>query len=138
MALLIRPSSAVARLGHADVKRVGRLAGRALFEARSQQPIGLDGDLGIRRLHAEDDVEIALVLADVEELEGALDHAVRRIPEAVQDAIGERAVVRADAHRHAVLLAALHEGPKALAHALDLASYSASSYSRTSNFFLSA
>jgi hypothetical protein len=111
---------AVARLGDADVERVGRPAGRARLEPRGEQPIGLDRDLRVARLHAEDDVEEALVLADVEELERALHHAERRVAEAVQDAVGERAVVRADAQRAAELLQAADERPEPLLHAIDL------------------
>ena len=61
-----------------------------------------------------------LVLAHVEELERALHHAERRVAETVQDAVGERAVVGADAERAAERLEPAHERPEAFLHPLDL------------------
>src|SRR5262249_59582145 len=60
---------AVARLGDADVERVVArpAAPCALGERRREQSIRLDRDLRIARLHREDDVVEALVLADVPE-----------------------------------------------------------------------
>src|SRR4029453_8672303 len=73
---------AVAGLGDTHVERVARRRERsrrrarpargALLEARRQQAVGMDRPLGVARLHGEDDVAVALVLADVEELERAL------------------------------------------------------------------
>ena len=93
---------------------------RARLEARREQSIGLDRDLRVRRFHREHDVVIVLRLADIEKLEGALDHALRRVAEAIHDPIGERAVIRPDSHRDAVLATAQHERPEALRHALEL------------------
>ena len=120
IALLIAAVLAVARLGDTDVERVAGRAGPPLLEPRGEQPIGLDRHLRVARLHAEDDVAVVLVLADVEELERALDHAARRVAVAVQDAVGERAVVGADAQRAAELVAAPHERAEALGGALHL------------------
>src|SRR5262249_8000510 len=110
----------VAGLGDADVERIRGHAARAGREPRREQAIRVDRDLRIARLHAEHDVAEALVLAYVEELERALDHAERRVTEAVQDAVGERAVVGADAERAAELPQALHQRTEALLHAFDL------------------
>jgi hypothetical protein len=60
-------------------------------------------------------------LGDADELERALHHAERRVAVAVHDPVGERAVVRADAHRPAELLAAQHERRKRLVQPLQLA-----------------
>ncbi len=80
----------------------------------------MDRHLRIARLHAEDDVAEALVLADVEELERALHHAGGGVAVAVHDAVGERAVVGADAQGAPELLAASHQGSEAFGDPLDL------------------
>ena len=110
----------VAGLRDPDVERIARPSRRARLEARREQAIGLDRHLRVARLHAEDDIAKALVFANVEELERALDHAERGVAEAVHDAVGERAVVGADAQRAAELLAAPHQRPEARGGVLHL------------------
>jgi hypothetical protein len=51
------------------------------------------------------------------ELERAFDHAERRVAEAVHDAVAQAAVVRADPHRDAAILAERHQRGEALADA---------------------
>ena len=52
--------------------------------------------------------------ADAHEFQRALHHAQRGVAEAVHDAVGERAVIGADAHGHPVRLAPLHQGGEPL------------------------
>ena len=52
---------------------------------------------------------IAVLAGDAGELDGAFDHARGRVAEAVHDAVGERAVVGADAHGDAALLAEIDQ-----------------------------
>src|SRR4029450_6462571 len=114
------PILAVACLGHAQVEGIAGLAGPARLEPRGQHAIGLDRDLRVARLHAEDDGAEALGLAHLQELERALDHAGRRVAVAVQDAVRERAVIGPDPERAPELAAAAYERPEALGHALEL------------------
>ena len=85
-----------------------------------QQPVGLHHHLGVAGLHAQDDLVEVLVAADAQELEGALHHALGRVAVAVQDAVAEAAVVGADAHGGAVLLADAHQRGEAFTDALQL------------------
>ena len=96
------------------MERVGHLF---LVHAGDEQAVGLDHHLGIRCLHREDDLVVGVARGDAEELEGALDHAERRVAVAVHDAIAERAVIGADAHRAAELFAADHERGKRIVEA---------------------
>ena len=110
---------AVARLGDAHVKRIARLARRALCEPGCQEPVRLDGDLRVARLHAEDDVAKSLALADIEKFERALHHPSRRVSKAIHDPIGKGSVIRTDPYRATEFLAASHERAKLLCDALD-------------------
>ena len=62
---------------------------------------------------------VVVLARDPHELERRLDHARRRVAVAVHDAVGQRAVVRADAHGHAALLALQHQRREALLDARD-------------------
>ena len=99
---------AVAGLGDAEVERVIPV-GPELEQARGEHAVGVDHHLGVARLHGEDEVVVAVLARDAGELDGALDHAGGRVAEAVHDAVGERAVVGADAHGDAARLAEIDE-----------------------------
>ena len=114
------PVAPVPGLGDSDVERVAAAVGHAIRQARRQQAIGLDCNLGVARLHAEDDVVKALALAHVEELQRTLHHAGRRVAVAVQDAVRQRSVVGADANGAAAILAEAHQRQETLGDALDL------------------
>jgi hypothetical protein len=116
IALLMRPSSP----SPASVTPMWNGGPFAFQQARREQSVGVDRHLRVAGLHAEHHVAEALVLAHVEELEGALHHAPGRVAEAVEDAVGEGAVVGADAQRPAERTAAPHQRPEAQGHALDL------------------
>ena len=62
----------------------------------------------------------AVALADADEFQRALDHAQRRVAVAVHQAVGERAVVGADAQRAAQFLRALDQRGKRVVQALQL------------------
>jgi hypothetical protein len=110
---------AVPGFRHPQVEGLAGLRG-ARGEPRRQQSVGLDGHLGIARLHAEDDVVESLLLAAGQELDGTLHHAKGGVAVAVHDPVGEGAVVGADAQGPAQLLAAPRQGSEALGHALQL------------------
>ena len=74
-----------------------------------EQAVGLHHHLRVASLHADDDLVVVLGLADTQKLQRRLHHAQRRIAVAAQDAVGEGAVVGADAHSRAVLLADAHQ-----------------------------
>ena len=87
---------ALARLGHTEVNRVIPIR-PFLFQPRHEQAITFDHHLGIGRLHRELEVVETVLAADAGEFQRALDHAERRVAVAIHDAVGKRAVVRADA-----------------------------------------
>ena len=129
---------AVAGLGDAEVDRVIPVRAE-LVEPRDEQPVGVDHHLGVARLHREDELVVIHLAGDAGELERALDHAERRVAVAVHDAVGERAVVGADAHGDAALLAELDQRREALVDAARAPrAYCSSVYSRILNFFVSA
>ena len=88
--------------------------------ARHQQSVGLDHDLRVRGLHRQHDVVVVVLAGDAHELERRLDHARRRIAVAVHDAVGQGAVIGADAHGDAAVLALEHQRREALFDAIDL------------------
>ena len=90
------------------------------IEPRHQQAVGGDHDLRIGGLHGEDHRVETKITGDPGEFQGALHHAERRVAEAVHDPVAERAVVGPDAHRHAALLAELHERGESLPNPLQL------------------
>ena len=63
---------------------------------------------------------IVVFSGDADELERRLDHARRGVAVAVHDAVGQRAVIGANPHCDALLLALEHQGCEALLDALDL------------------
>jgi hypothetical protein len=86
---------AFACLGDAQVQRVVPI-GTFQFEARGEQSITLDHHLRIGGLHREDEVVEVVLAANARELEGALDHAQRRISVPVHDAVAQGSVIGAD------------------------------------------
>ena len=100
---------AVAGLGDAEVERVIPV-GAELEQAGGEQPVGIDHDLGVAGLHGEDEVVVGVLAGDAGELDGAFDHAGGGVAEAVHDAVGEGAVVGADAHGDLASLADFDEG----------------------------
>ena len=91
-----------------------------LDQAGHQQPIGLDHDLRIARLHGEDKVMVAQVARDAGKLQRALHHAERRVAVAVHDTVAKAAVIGADTHGHAARPAQLDQRREALANAAQL------------------
>ena len=75
----------------------------------SQQPVGLHHDQGVAGLHAEQDVVVVVVAADVGKLERALDHAAGRVPVVAQDTRRQTAVVGANAHGPVQALTLLYQ-----------------------------
>ena len=111
---------AIPRFSHAEVDRVvpaSAFGVLELVEAGDKKAVGLNHDLGIRRLHRENKIVVVEFAGDVCELERAFDHAERRVTEAVHDAVAQAAVVRADPHRDAASLAERHQRGEALADA---------------------
>ncbi len=107
---------AVAGLCDAEVD--GVIPIRAQFvQAGDQEAVGVDHHLRIAGLHREDEGVVIHLAGDAGELEGALDHAERRVAVTVHDAVGEGAVVGADAHGDAALLAKGDQRGKPLADA---------------------
>ena len=98
------PVLAVAGLRNAEVDGIVPVCALTL-QFRHQQPVGLDHHLGIRRLHAEEEIVIVQPPRDAGKLQRALHHAAGSITVAVHDAVAETAVIRTDAHGHAALLA---------------------------------
>ena len=108
---------ALARLGHAEVERIIHAE---LRHAGGRQAVGLDHHLRVRGLHRKHHVLEAVGFRDADELEGGLHHPVRRITEAVHDAVGEGAVVRADAERAPEFLGAEDQRREGRVEALQL------------------
>ena len=110
---------AIAGLGDAEVDGIIPI-GAEFIQPGNEQPIGVDHHLGIAGLHREDEGVIIHLAGDSGEFQRALHHAERRIAVAVHDAVGKRAVIGADAHRDAAILAKLHQRREPLANALQL------------------
>jgi hypothetical protein len=125
----------VAGFGDAQVQRIAHSRG---VHASRQQAVDFENDRGVRRLHRQDEIAVVPVLADANELQRRFDHPQGRIPEAVHDAIRERTVIGADAHRDTSAFARRTSGENTSWMRTSSASYSASEYSRTANRFLSA
>jgi hypothetical protein len=113
------PILAFAGLGDSEVDGVIPVRPQ-LVQARDEQPVTLDHDLRIARLHREHEVVEMAVARDAGEFEGALDHAERRIAVAVHDPVAQRTVVRADAHGPTSLPAEIDQGGKLLLDPLQL------------------
>ena len=113
---------AVAGFGDAEMNRVvpATLGAIQFVEARDEQAVGLDHHLRVRRLHRENDVVVVEFAGNAGKFQRALDHAERRVAEAVHDAVAQAAVVRADAHRDAALFAKIHERRELFSNAPDL------------------
>ena len=76
--------------------------------------------LDVAGLHREDEVMVVLRLAYLRELQRALRHALGGVAVAAHDALGERAVVGADAHGGVVALADVNERGHTLPYPLQL------------------
>ena len=103
----------LARLGHPEMNRVIPIVS-FFTQSRHEQPIGVDHHLGVARLHGKNEGMVIEIARDSGELERAFDHPKRRVAVAVHDAIGERAVVRADPHGDPALPAEPDERREAL------------------------
>ena len=83
-----------------------------------QQAHRLHHDHRIARLDGDDDIVEMLAFADAQELHTAFDDALGRVAVAVAYAVGERAVVDADADGGVVRLADVEEGHEAVVNLL--------------------
>ena len=108
---------ALASLGHAEVERIVHVS---LVHLGDEQAHGAHHDDGVRCLDAYHYVVELLLLADAQKLHAALDDAFRRVAVARHDAVGERTVVHADAHRGVVFAADVEEGHEAVLQLLQL------------------
>ena len=108
---------AFACLGDAEVERVVHVG---VVHLGDEQAHGAHHDDGVRRLDAYHHVVELLLLADAQKLHAALDDAFRRVAVARHDAVGERTVVHADAHRRVVFAADIEEGHEAVLQLLEL------------------
>ena len=94
---------------------------RSLFaQAGDEQTVGVDHYLRVARLHRENEGVVIQVARDAGEFERAFHHPERRVAVAVHDAVGERTVVSADAHRDAALFRELDQRRETFANALEL------------------
>ena len=75
----------------------------------------LDHDERVAGLHAEQEIVVVIVSADVSELEGGLHHATRRVAIVAQNARREAAMVGANAHGAVQGLARLNQRREHLA-----------------------
>jgi hypothetical protein len=94
--------------------------GAGFFEFFDEEAVGGDHDLGVGGLHGEVEVVEVVFAGDAGKFEGALDHAQGGVAVAVHDAVGEGAVVGADAHGAAQLFAQEHQGGEGFFNAVKL------------------
>ena len=114
-------TAVLAVAGFRDTEVDGIIPVRALgIEAGDEQAVGLDHDLRVRGFHREHEIMVAVVAGDAGELQGALAHAEWGIAVAVHDPVGKGAVVRADPHRAAEILAKQDERCELLAYPFQL------------------
>ncbi len=109
---------AVTGFGDAEVEGVVPV-GSELVELSGKEAVGADHDLWVAGFHGEDEVMEGFVASDASELEGAFDHTFWGIAVAVHDAIGEGAVVGADAEGDAAFFALADEGDESFADAVE-------------------
>jgi hypothetical protein len=95
--------------GDPDVDGIVPVRAR-LIELGDEQAVAFDHDLGIAGLHGEDERVEVVFAGDASELEGALDHAGWGIAVAVEDAVAEGAVIRADTEGATQAAAELYQG----------------------------
>mmetsp|Transcript_70450 Transcript_70450/g.206610 ORF Transcript_70450/g.206610 Transcript_70450/m.206610 type:complete len:898 (+) Transcript_70450:80-2773(+) len=98
---------AAASLSHAEVQGV---VPAELVHLACEGPVGVDHHLGVRGLHAEDEVVEVVLPADLAELDGGSNHAFRGVAVLEEDALRQRPVVHADAHGLVLLLELQHQG----------------------------
>ena len=110
------PVFPVAGFCHPQMERVIHALGHHFVD---QQAVRLNHHLGIAGFHGKHDVPIAEVLADPRKLEGGFDHAQGRVPVPAHDAVGQGAVVGADPHGRAVVLADLDQRREPVADAVE-------------------
>ena len=101
----------VTGFGHSQVERVVHVS---LVHLGDEQTHRAHHDDSVRRLDAYHYVVELFLLADAQKLHAALDDAFRRVAVARHDAVGERTVVHADAHRCVVFAANIEEGHEAV------------------------
>ena len=92
------PLQSVSGLRDAQMDRVAHSLGLHRFD---QQPVGGHHDARVARLHRDRHLVELLRAADAQELHRRDDHALRRVAPPVEHPFRERAVVHADAQRHA-------------------------------------
>ena len=107
---------AFASLGDAEVERIVHVR---LVHLGDEQTHRAHHDDRVRRLDAYHYVVELFLLADAQKLHTALDDAFRRVAVARHDAVGERTVVHADAHRCVVFAADVEEGHEAVLQFLE-------------------
>ena len=97
-----------AGFGHAEMNRIIPIW-PFLIQSRNEQPIRRDHYFRVRRFHREDERVIIEIARNPREFERALHHAKGRVTVTIQNTIGKRAVIGADAHGDAALLAKIHK-----------------------------
>ena len=102
---------ALAGLGHAQVE--GEVHAFAFHHA-AQQADAAHHDLRVGGFDGDDHIAELLFHTHTEKFHAALHDALRRVAVAAHDAVGERAVVHADAQRGVVLAADVEEADKPL------------------------
>ena len=85
-----------------------------------KQAHGGDHDHGVGGLDGDDDIVEMLATEDAQELHAALDNALGGVAVAAHDAVGEGAVVHADAHGGVVLLTDIDKRHELLLNLLQL------------------
>ena len=93
-----------ARFGHAEMNWIIPVR-PFLIQPGDEQAVGVDHHLRVARLHRENERVIIEIARNPREFERALHHAKGRVTVTIHNAIGKRAVVGADAHSDAALLA---------------------------------
>ena len=88
------------------------------IHAFHQQAVGGHHHLHVGSLHGKHQGMVIQVPGNLSKLNRALHHPLRRIAKAVQNAVGQGAVVGPDAHRAAMLPAKQHQGRKLLPQAV--------------------
>ena len=109
---------ALASLSHAQVNGVVPVEA-FLSQSLHQQAVSLNHDLHVGRLHGEYQLVVIQLAGNTGKLQRTLHHAIGRVAVAVQNAVGEGAVVRPQTHGAAVLLAEEHQRGKSRADFLD-------------------
>ena len=108
---------ALAGFRDAEVEGEGHAFG---LHGAAQQAHALHHHHGVGGFDADDDIQELLLHAHAQELHARLHDAGGRVAIARHDAVGERAVVHADAHGGAMLTADVEEGHEAVLNLAEL------------------